>query len=162
MAKGISNATVPMGAVAVRRGIHDTVVDAGAAGSIELFHGYTYSGHPLATAAACATLDLYRSEALFDRAAQLAPHFENAIHALKGLPHVIDIRNLGLVGGIELEPRPDQPGVRAHEAFVKCFEKGVLVRFTGDILAFSPPLIVEKEQIDQLFDTVSAVLKAIK
>jgi beta-alanine--pyruvate transaminase len=162
MAKGISNATVPMGAVAVRQGIHDTVVDAGAAGSIELFHGYTYSGHPLATAAACATLDLYRSEDLFNRAAQLAPYFENAIHALKGLPHVIDIRNLGLVGGVELEPRPDQPGARAHEAYVKCFEKGVLVRFTGDILAFSPPLIVEKKQIDQLFEIVGTVLKEIK
>ncbi|MBU6494675.1 aspartate aminotransferase family protein [Pandoraea sp.] len=159
LAKGINNATVPMGAVAARQSIHDTIVNAGQAGAIEFFHGYTYSGHPLAAAAACAALDLYRSEDLFNRAAQMAPHFEDAIHALKGLPGVLDIRNLGLVGGVELQPRAGAPGARAHEIFVKCFEQGVLIRYTGDILAFSPPLIVEQAQIAQLFDVVAQAIR---
>lgn len=159
MAKGITNGTVPMGAVAARQSVHDAIVDAGAEGAIELFHGYTYSGHPLAAAAACATLDLYRSEGLFERAAQLAPYFENAIHALKDLPGVNDIRNLGLVGGIELASRPGKPGARAAEVFAKCFDKGVMVRYTGDILAFSPPLIIEQAQIDTLFGTVADAIR---
>ncbi|APR97170.1 omega amino acid--pyruvate transaminase [Pandoraea thiooxydans] len=159
LAKGINNATVPMGAVAARQSIHDTIVNAGQAGAIEFFHGYTYSGHPLAAAAACAALDLYRSEDLFNRAAQMAPHFEDAIHALKGLPGVLDIRNLGLVGGVELQPRAGAPGARAHEIFVKCFEQGVLIRYTGDILAFSPPLIVDQAQIAQLFDVVAQAIR---
>jgi beta-alanine--pyruvate transaminase len=130
-------------------------------GSIELFHGYTYSGHPVAAAAALATLDVYKEEGLFERAADLAPYWQDAVHALKGAPHVIDLRNIGLVAGIELEPRPGKPGARAFEAFVQAFEKGVLIRVTGDIIALSPPLIVEKPQIDQMMDTVRAVLKQV-
>ncbi|AJC20699.1 aspartate aminotransferase family protein [Pandoraea pulmonicola] len=159
MAKGVNNAAVPMGAVTVKTSVHDTIVDAGNAGAIEFFHGYTYSGHPLAAAAACAALDLYRNEGLFERAATLAPHFEKAIHGLRDLPNVIDIRNLGMVGGIELATRDGKPGARAHEIFVKCFEKGALIRYTGDILAFSPPLIVSEAQIDELFGIVGEAIR---
>ncbi|VVD89190.1 aspartate aminotransferase family protein [Pandoraea soli] len=159
MAKGVNNAAVPMGAVAVKTGVHDTIVDAGNSGAIEFFHGYTYSGHPLAAAAACAALDLYKSDGLFERAATLAPHFEKVIHGLRDLPNVIDIRNLGMVGGIELSNRDGKPGARAHEIFVKCFEKGALVRYTGDILAFSPPLIISEAQIDELFSIVAEAIR---
>jgi len=162
MAKAINNAAVPMGAVAVRRDVHDTVVNAGAPNGIELLHGYTYSGHPLACAAAIATLDLYQRDNLFGRAAELAPKFESAVHGLRGAPHVKDIRNLGLVAGVELESRPGPPGARAYEAFLKCLERGVLVRYTGDILAFSPPLIISEAEIDQLFDTVRQVLNDVQ
>ncbi|MCY1223751.1 Beta-alanine--pyruvate aminotransferase [compost metagenome] len=162
MAKAINNAAVPMGAVAVRREVHDTVVNAAAPGTIELLHGYTYSGHPLAAAAAVATLDLYQRENLFGRAAELSPVFEAAVHSVRGAPHVKDIRNFGMVAGIELEPRPGQPGARAYEAFLKCLELGVLVRYTGDILAFSPPLIISEAQIGELFDTVKKALQDIK
>ena len=157
VAKGITNGAVPMGAVFVRRGIHDTIVDAAPQG-IELFHGYTYSGHPLACAASLATLGLYRTEGLFERAESLAPYWEDALHALRGTRHVIDVRNLGLVGGIELESRPGQPGARAFDAFVRCFEQGVLIRVTGDTIALSPPLIIETAQIDQLVETLGDVL----
>jgi beta-alanine--pyruvate transaminase len=161
MAKAITNATVPMGAIAVSRDIHDTIV-AAADSPIELFHGYTMSGHPLACAAGLATLETFREENLFERAAELAPYWEDAIHSLKGARHVLDIRNLGLIGGVELEPRPGAPTERALEAFRKCFDAGVLIRTTGDILAFSPPLIVEKPQIDQIVDTVRNVLQTIE
>jgi beta-alanine--pyruvate transaminase len=161
LAKGISNGTVPMGAVVARDAIYQTFLDTAPEGAIELFHGYTYSGHPMAAAASVATLELYRAEGLFARAAEMAPYFEAAAHSLRGLPHVIDIRNIGLVAGIELEPRPGKPGARAYEAFVKCYERGLLVRTTGDIIALSPPLIIEREQIDTLFEMLSAVLKTI-
>jgi len=160
VAKGLTNAAVPMGAVFVRHGIYDTVVNAAPAG-IELFHGYTYSGHPLAAAAGLATLELYQTEGLFERAASLAPYWENALHSLRGLPHIIDIRNLGLVGGIELEPRPGAPGARGFEVFVDCFNRGVLARVTGDIIALSPPLIIEKSQIDELIGTIGTAIKAV-
>jgi beta-alanine--pyruvate transaminase len=158
VAKGITNGGIPMGAVLVRQGIYDTFID-GAAGGIEFAHGYTYSGHPVACAAAMATLDIYEGEELFQRAAGLADYFADAAHSLKGLPYVIDIRNLGLVAGIELEPIPGQPGARAFECFLRCYEKGVLVRTTGDIIALSPPLIIEKSHIDQIFETIASVLK---
>jgi len=161
MAKAINNATVPMGAVAASRHLHDTVVNAGAEGAIEFFHGYTYSGHPVACAAAVATLDLYRREGLFERAAGIAPDFETAAHALRDAPHVRDIRNLGLIAGIELTPRDGAPGARAYEVFLKCFEKGVLVRYTGDILAFSPPLIINRDEIERIFSTVAAALREV-
>jgi beta-alanine--pyruvate transaminase len=160
MAKAITNAAVPMGAVAASREIYDTIL-ANADTPIELFHGYTTSGHPLACAAGIATLDTFRDEGLFERAAELAPYWEEAMHSLRDAPHVIDIRNLGLIGGIELEPRPGAPTQRALEAFRKCFDKGVLIRVTGDILAFSPPLIIEKSQIDQIVDTVRGALGEI-
>ena len=159
VAKGLTNASVPMGAVFVRHGIYDTVVNSAPPG-IELFHGYTYSGHPLAAAAGLATLELYQTEGLFDRAASLAPYWENALHSLRGLPNVIDVRNLGLVGGIELEPRAGTPGARAFDAFVDCFNRGVLIRVTGDIIALSPPLIIDERQIDQLVGTVASAIKA--
>ena len=160
MAKAITNAAVPMGAVACSREIYDTIL-ANSETPIELFHGYTTSGHPLACAAGIATLDVYRDEGLFERAAELAPYWEDAMHGLRDAPHVIDIRNLGLIGGIELEPRSGAPTARGLEVFRKCFDAGVLVRVTGDIIAFSPPLIIEKAQIDQIADTVRTALKSI-
>jgi beta-alanine--pyruvate transaminase len=160
-AKAINNAAVPMGAVIVKTSIFDTIVRAAPEGQIEFLHGYTYSAHPLACAALLATQKLFAEEKLFERADALAPHFEAALHSLKGARHVIDIRNLGLVGGIELEPRPGAPGARGLQAHVKCFEAGVLVRFTGDILALSPPLIIEKAQIERIVETIRDVLARI-
>ena len=160
VAKGLTNAAVPMGAVFVRHGIYSTVVDSTPAG-IELFHGYTYSGHPLAAAAGLATLELYQTEGLFERAAALAPYWEQALHSLRGLPRVIDIRNLGLVGGIELEPRAGTPGARGFDVFVDCFNRGALIRVTGDIVALSPPLIIEERQIDELIGTITDAIKAV-
>lgn len=157
LAKGINNATVPMGAVGVSRAVHDTIINAAGAG-IELFHGYTYSGHPLACAAGLATQELYREERLFERAAQLASYFEEAVHRLVNAAHVIDIRNLGLVAGIELTPRRGEPGRRAMDVFHHCFDHGVLIRVTGDIIALSPPLIIEPEQIDQIVDQIGRSL----
>ena len=161
MAKAINNASIPMSAVAAKREIHDTIVNAGAANAIELFHGYTYSAHPTAAAACIATQDLYRDEKLFDRAAGLAPTFERAIHALRGEPFVKDVRNLGLMGAVEVESRDGAPGTRGYDIFVKCFQKGVLVRYTGDILAFSPPLIATEAQIEEIFATVKSVLHEV-
>lgn len=159
-AKGVTNGAVPMGGVAVRHGIYESVVGHGGAG-VEFFHGYTYSGHPLAAAAGLATLDLYKNEGLFERARELASYWEQALHALRGLPHVIDLRNCGLIGAIELEPRAGAPGARGYELFVDCFKRGALVRVTGDTIALSPPLIIERAQIDELFDVLRAGLKAL-
>jgi beta-alanine--pyruvate transaminase len=159
LAKGINNASVPLGAVAVNRSIYDTVVNAASPDSIELFHGYTYSAHPVAAAATLAALDIYQREGLFERAKSLSATFEQAAHALRGAPHVCDIRNLGLVAGIELEPRDGRPGSRAYEVFLRCLERGVLIRYTADTLAFSPPLIVEPAQIEQIFATVGEALR---
>ena len=158
-AKGVTNGTVPMGGVAVRKHIYDAFMQ-GPENAIEFAHGYTYSGHPVAAAAALATLDIYARENLFERAKALAPYWEAAAHSLKGLPHVIDIRNLGLVAGIELEPVPAKAGTRAFEVYLKCFERGLLIRQTADILALSPPLIVEKAQIDEIFGKLAEVLKS--
>ncbi len=160
VAKGITSGTVPMGAVFVTKDIYDAFMDA-PENAVELFHGYTYSGHPVACAAGLATLDVYAEEGLFQRAGELSGYWEDAVHSLKGLPHIIDLRNLGLMAGIELEPRPDKPGARAFETFLKCYEDGVLIRTTADIIALSPPLIVEKAQIDQIFDTIGGALKQI-
>ncbi|MFM9977058.1 MAG: aspartate aminotransferase family protein [Sphingomonadaceae bacterium] len=160
MAKGLTNAAVPMGAVAVDRAIHDAIVE-GAADGIELFHGYTYTGHPLAAAAGLATLDLYKSEGLFDRAFELGAYWEDAVHSLRGKPHVIDVRNLGLVAGIELAARPGAPTKRATELFHACFDNGLLVRATADIIALSPPLIVEKGQIDEMVGRIGDLLERL-
>ncbi len=159
-AKGLTNATVPMGAVFCQKKIYDAFIENTKAG-IELFHGYTYSGHPLASVAGIATLDIYKEEGLFERAAELSSYWEDCLWSLKGGNHVIDLRNLGIIAGIELEPRPDAPTARAMEAFHECFDDGLLVRVTGDIIALSPPLIVEKTHIDQIFDTIGNVLKSI-
>ncbi|MGO4684037.1 aspartate aminotransferase family protein [Hyphomicrobium sp. 2TAF46] len=159
-AKGVTNGTVPMGAVFVKSHIHDAFMN-GPEWMIDLFHGYTYSGHPVACAAALGTLDTYADEGLLTRAAELAPYWEERVHALKGLPHVIDIRNIGLIGAIEFAPDPAQPGKRAYERFVKAFEAGLLVRQTGDIIALSPPLVISKSEIDELFDIFTKVLKSM-
>ena len=160
IAKGITNAAVPMGAVCVRGNIYDTVVNAAAAG-IELFHGYTYSGHPLAAAAGLATLSVYKKEGLFERAASLESYWADAFHSLRRAPHVIDVRTIGIVAGIELEPRQGAPTARAFETFLKAFEAGVMIRSTGDTLACSPPLIIEKAQIDQIVSTIESTLRTV-
>ena len=157
-AKGLTNGVLPMGAVYVKKHIHDAFMH-GPEHLIEFFHGYTYSGHPMACAAALGTLDTYEEEGLLTRASELADYWENSIHSLKGLPHVIDIRNIGLVGAIELQGIPGEPTKRAMNAMQTAFEKGLLIRTTGDIIALSPPLIIEKSEIDQIFDTVSSILK---
>ena len=162
-AKGLTNGVIPMGGVITRKGIYDAFTAwADETGStIELFHGYTYSGHPVAAAAGLATMEVYKEERLFERANDLAPYWEDAVHSLKDTRHVIDLRNLGLIAGIELEPRPGKPTERAYEAFRRCYDKGVLIRVTGDIIALSPPLIIDKPQIDQIFETIRDVLNEL-
>jgi beta-alanine--pyruvate transaminase len=150
-----------MGAVMVSKEIHDAFMN-GPEHLIEFFHGYTYSGNPIASAAGLATLETYREEHLFERAAELAPYWEEALHSLKGLPHVIDIRNIGLVGAVELEPIAGQPTKRAFSAFLKAYEAGLLIRTTGDIIALSPPLIIEKAEIDQIVGTLGDILKTLE
>ena len=157
-AKGITNGTIPMGAVFVTSKIYDPFMS-GPEEAIDFFHGYTYSAHPVACGAAIATLEVYKEEGLLTRASELAPYWQDAVHSLKGLPHVIDIRNIGLIGAIEFDPIPGEPGKRAHTRFVEAFERGLLVRATGDIIALSPPLIIEKKEIDQLIDIFASVLQ---
>lgn len=159
-AKGLTNGTIPMGAVMATSEVHDAFMT-GPEHLIELFHGYTYSGNPIAAATGIATLETYREEGLFERAAELAPYWEEGLHSLQGLPHVIDIRNLGLIGAVELAPIDCQPTARAFQAFLDCYERGVMIRTTGDIIAMSPPLIIEKSHIDQLFGTLADVLKTL-
>ncbi|HVB32085.1 MAG TPA: aspartate aminotransferase family protein [Gemmatimonadaceae bacterium] len=160
VAKGITNAAVPMGAVLVHTRIHEAVVETAPPG-IELFHGYTYSGHPLACAAGLATLDVYEREGLFARAADLAPYWEEAVHRLDGAPHVVDVRNIGLVGAVEVAPRDARPGARAFDVFLDCLEHGVLVRMAGDTIAISPPLIVSTAQIDEIVTAIAAALQRV-
>lgn len=159
-AKGVTNGVVPMGAVFVKKEIHDAFMT-GPEHMIEFFHGYTYSANPIACAAGLATLETYKEEGLLNRGEELGAYWENALHSLKDAPHVIDIRNIGLVGAIELEPIPGQPTKRAFSAFLKAFENGLLMRTTGDIIALSPPLIITKGQIDEIVDHVRDVLNAI-
>jgi beta-alanine--pyruvate transaminase len=161
-AKGITNAAVPMSAVFASDKIYSTVIEATPEGGIELAHGYTYSSHPMATAAALATLDVYRDEELFQRAHDLSPYWEDAIHSLKGARHVIDLRNIGLVGAIELEPRPGAPMKRAYDVFTRCYGEGVLVRQAGEAICLSPPLIIEKSQIDRIVETLHKVLATVE
>jgi beta-alanine--pyruvate transaminase len=158
LAKGLTNGAVPMGAVFAQRRIYDAFMQ-GPENAIELFHGYTYSAHPIACAAGLATLDIYQREGLLRRAATLAPYLENAVHSLKGLPNIVDIRNYGLIGAIEFESRPGKPGMRAYDVFMKCFERGVLVRAAGDVIAVSPPLIVKEKQIDRIFDVLGQAIR---
>ena len=158
-AKGLTSGAVPMGAVICRKGIYDAFMN-GPDHLIEFFHGYTYSAHPLACAAAHAALDVYQGEELFQRAAGLADTWEEALHSLKGEPNVIDIRNFGLVGAVELEPIPGQATRRAYGAFVHAYEHGAMTRFTGDTIALSPPLIIEPSQIEELIETVRQALRA--
>jgi beta-alanine--pyruvate transaminase len=157
-AKGLTNGAIPMGAVLASKKIYDTFMQ-GPPGAIELFHGYTYSAHPAACAAGLATLSIYQDEQLLTRAKQTGVIFEQALHALRGLPHVIDIRNYGLVGGIELDPIAGSPGARAFSIFIKCFERGLLIRTTGDTIALSPALIIEPKHLDELFGILAQALK---
>jgi beta-alanine--pyruvate transaminase len=157
-AKGLTNGSVPMGAVFAQRKIYDAFMQ-GPENAIELFHGYTYSAHPAACAAALATLDIYAREDLLTRAATMAKEWEDAVHSLRGLPHVIDIRNCGLIGAVELEPRAGKPGTRAFDVFLECFERGVMVRQTGDIIAMSPPLIIESAHIAKLIGVLGEVIR---
>ncbi len=164
LAKGLTSGTVPMGGVMVRREIHRAIVEESPAPEwgIEFPHGYTYSAHPLATAAALATLEVYREEALFTRARALAPAFEEGLHRLRDLPGVRDVRNLGLMGAVELEPRPDAAGARGFEAMRRAFfEHDLMIRITGDTIALSPPLTFTESELDQLFRRLAAVLRAL-
>jgi beta-alanine--pyruvate transaminase len=159
-AKGLTNGVIPMGAVLATSEIHEAFMQ-GPEHLIELFHGYTYSGSPIASAAGLATLEVYREQALFQRASGLEGYWEDALHELRDAPHVIDVRNLGLIGAVELEPVAGEPTKRAFGAFLKAYEEGILIRTTGDIIALSPPLIIEKAQIDELISTLRKVLGEI-
>jgi beta-alanine--pyruvate transaminase len=160
-AKGLTNGVIPMGAVLTTAEVHDAFMQ-GPEHMIELFHGYTYSGNPIAAACGVATLEVYKEEGLFDRARDLEGYWQEALHSLKDHPHVIDIRNMGLIGAVELEPIAGEPTKRAFNAFLKAYEKGILIRTTGDIIAMSPPLIISKAQIDELIGTLGDVLKTLE
>jgi beta-alanine--pyruvate transaminase len=158
VAKGITNGCVPMGAVFAQQKIHDTFMS-GPEHLIEFFHGYTYSAHPLACAAALGTLDTYADDGLLTRAGAMAEQFATALHSLRGEPNVIDVRNIGLVGGVELAPLPGEPAKRAFNVFLDCWDKGLLIRTTGDTVALSPPLIIETGHIDRIIDTLRQALR---
>ncbi|MBX9885178.1 MAG: aspartate aminotransferase family protein [Novosphingobium sp.] len=157
-AKGITNGTLPMGAVFASRAVHDGIVN-GPENLIELFHGYTYSGHPVACAAGIATLDIYAREGLLTRGAELGGLWADTLHGLRDAPHVIDVRTIGLVGGIELASRDGAPGARAYDVFTDCFRAGLLIRVTGDIIALSPPLIIEPDHMGRIAETIRAALE---
>ncbi len=160
-AKGLTNGIIPMGATFASSEIYDAFMT-GPEHMIELFHGYTYSGNPMSCAAALATLDTYEEEGLLTRATELAEYWADGLHSLKDHPHVIDIRNLGLIGAIELEPIAGEPTKRAFSAFLEAYDQNLLIRTTSDIIALSPPLIISKEEIDFIFETLSRVLKTVQ
>jgi beta-alanine--pyruvate transaminase len=159
-AKGMTNGAVPMGGVIASRSVYDALM-AGPSNVIELFHGYTYSAHPLACAAALATLDVYRDLELFARGRRLAPIWEQAAHALRDAPHVVDIRNIGLLAAIDVVPRDGAPGARGAECAKHCFDDGVLIRSSGDTLVLSPPLVISENEIEMVFATIRRALEAI-
>ena len=159
-AKALANGVIPMGAVFVQDKIYDAFMH-GPENMVEFFHGYTFSGNPMACAAALGTLDTYEEEGLLTRGTELGGYWEDAVHSLKDLPNVIDLRNMGLIAGIELEPRPGAPTARAFDAFLKAYEAGLLIRTTGDTIALSPPLIIEKKHIDFAFDTLRGIIKSL-
>ncbi len=160
MAKGLTNGVIPMGGVVVQDRIYEAFMT-GPEHVPELFHGYTYSGNPMAAAAAVGTLDTYDEEGLLTRAADLAPVWEEALHSLWDAPHVIDVRNYGLVGAIELEPIAGVPAKRAFDTFLAAYEDGLLIRATGDTIALSPPLIISEDEIGKLAEMLGAVLKRL-
>ena len=160
VAKGLTNGAVPMGAVLVDQAIYSAFMT-GPEQAIEFFHGYTYSGHPAAAAAGIASLDVYEEEGLYQRASEMAPVLEDAVHSLKGAPNVIDVRNIGMMAAVELAPRDGAPGLRALDVFRRCFDAGVLIRTTGDSLALTPPLIIDESQIDQIITTIRDALRAV-
>ena len=157
MAKGMTNGTIPMGGVAVRSHVHDALMQ-GPEETIELFHGYTYSGHPAASAALIATLQIYRREQLFERARSLESYWEQAVHMLRQSPNVADVRNIGLVGAVEFAPLEGKPGVRGSDIYQRAFANGLLVRVTGDTVALSPPLIISEAQIDELVEKLAGAI----
>lgn len=159
-AKALTNGVIPMGAVLASRKIYDGLMQ-GPIGQIELFHGYTYSGHPAGCAAGLAMLEICEAEGLLTRAQEMTEHWQSAVHSLRAAPNVIDVRAIGLVAGIELSGREDAPGARAYDAFVDCFERGLLIRTTGDTIALSPPLIVTTAQIDEIVDILGESLRRI-
>jgi beta-alanine--pyruvate transaminase len=159
-AKGITNGTIPMGAVFMKETLYQAFMT-GPETTIEMPHGYTYSAHPVACAAGLATLEVYEEEGLLTRVGELAQYWEDAAHSMRDCPNVADIRNIGLIAAIELSPRPGAPGARGLEAHIKAFERGVYMRVTGDVVAFAPPLIIKKEEIDQLFGVAREVLKSV-
>jgi len=159
-AKGLTNGAIPMGAVFASRRIHDAMMN-GPPDQIELFHGYTYSGHPAACAAGLAAMQIYQDEKLLTRGAGLTDHWQNTLHGLRGLPHVADIRAIGMLAGIELTPRQSAPGTRGYDVFLDCFQRGLLIRLTGDIIALSPPLIIEPAQIDEITTIISGALRRV-
>ena len=160
-AKALTNGVLPMGAVLASRMVHDAIVQAGPDGAIEFFHGYTYSGHPVACAAGLATLDIYRREGLLTRVGDLAADWESALHSLADAPHVTDIRNIGLMAGIDLAPRPGAPGARGYEVLLGMLEAGVLVRASADTIALSPPLIVSTAEIDRIVETLRGIISKL-
>jgi beta-alanine--pyruvate transaminase len=159
-AKGITNGTVPMGAVLMKETLYQAFMT-GPENAIEMPHGYTYSAHPVACAAGLGTMEVYEEEGLLTRVGELAKYWEDAAHAMRDCPNVVDIRNIGLIAAIELAPRPGAPGARGLETHIKAFEKGAYIRSTGDVLAFAPPLIIQKPEIDQLFGTAREILRAL-
>ena len=159
MAKGLTNAAVPASAVAMRGDIYDTLMQ-GPDWAVEFTHGYTYSAHPLAIAAGLATLDVYKEDGLFERGHALAPAFQEAVHSLKGEPNVIDIRNIGLMGAVEVAMEDGKPGKRGYDIFLKCYENGVYCRVAGDVLAFSPPLIAEEHHVEEAVEALRKALRA--
>ena len=160
MAKALTNGNLPMGAVAVRDDIYETIVNAAPDGTIELFHGYTYSACPVAVAASLAALDIYRDEGLFERAGELSPYFLDSVFALEGIPVVSDIRGYGLLAAVELAP-DSAPGARGAEALRRLYEAGLLVKATGDALLLSPPLIADRSHVDEICETLRKVLGAL-
>jgi beta-alanine--pyruvate transaminase len=160
-AKGLTNGVIPMGAVLTTPAIHDAFMD-GPDHMIEFFHGYTYSGNPMASAAGLATLETYKEEGLLSRAGEITQYWEDALHSLRDLPRVVDVRNIGLVGAIELEPIEGAPTKRAFSAFIKAYETGLLIRTTSDIIALSPPLIVEKQHIDRIVETLRSIIMSVE
>ena len=159
-AKALTNAVIPMGATVVQDHIYESMLD-NADAPIELFHGYTYSGHPVACAAALASLDIYKEEGLFERAVESAIHMQEAAHSLKGTKNVIDIRNMGLIAAVEIQAKEGAIGARGFETMKKAWDLGVMIRANGDTIAFSPPLIVENNQIDQMFDATKKAIESI-
>ncbi len=158
-AKIVTNGVIPMSGVIVKRGIHDAFMT-GPEHAVELFHGYTYSGHPVAAAAAHATLDAIEAEGMFERARTLEPALENAVHALKGEPGVLDIRNIGLAAALDLEPLPGKPGLRALQVFERVLDAGMYVRFTGDTIAVAPPFIATPAEIAALVEALRGAIRA--
>ena len=159
-AKALTNGAFPMGAVIMSDKIYNTIIEK-ADTPIEFFHGYTYSGHPIACATALTCLEIYEKEKLFERVTELAPYFEEKIHSLKDCKNVIDIRNIGLVGAVELAPSAEGIGKRGNEVMLEALKLGLLLRISGDIIAIAPPFIIEKSEIDTLFETLKTVLNKV-